>query len=226
MNIVIFGADVMADFVYASLTDDATFEHQIVGFTVDKEYLHSTKKFGLPVVPFETVESDFLPEEHMMIVAVGYTDLNSIRAHKCLMAKQKGYKLFSHVCAGTILPSSVRLGENCFIADGVSLQPFVSIGDNSFVFGGAAIGHHAKIGCNCWITSGTVVGGNAAVGDNAFLGLNSTIVDGVTIGRENFVGAGAVVNRCTGDGETYLSPAAVKHRLTSKQFVEFTKCRG
>ncbi|MDT8899741.1 DapH/DapD/GlmU-related protein [Anaeroselena agilis] len=225
-GIVIFGTEAMADFVYASLMDDASFAHRIAGFTVDKAYMKDGLKFGLPVVPFEEVERRFPPDDNLMIVAVGYSGLNSVRAQKCLQAREKGYKLYSHVCSGTKLPSSVKVGENCFVADGVSLQPFAVIGDNTFVFGGAAVGHHAVVGANCWITSGTVVGGNSTVGDNGFLGLNSTIVDGIAVGRDNFIGAGAVVSRSSGDGEVYLSAPAVKHRLNSRLFISFIKNRG
>jgi sugar O-acyltransferase (sialic acid O-acetyltransferase NeuD family) len=225
-KIVIFGTGVMADFIYASLTDDVAFAHKIIGFTVDKAYIKEGRKFNLPIAPFEEVEQHFSPDNHLMIVAVGYTDLNSVRAQKCEQAKAKGFRLYSHVCSGTKLPSSVKVGENCFVADGVSLQPFVSLGNSTFVFGGAAIGHHSVVGNNCWITSGTVIGGNSTVGDNTFLGLNSTVVDGVVIGQENFVGAGAVVTKSTGDTEAYLSSPAVKHRLSSRQFQSFIKSRG
>lgn len=225
-KIVIFGTDVMAEYVYASLTDDINFKNQIVAFTVDREHMEETEKFGLPVVSFEEIEKVYLPEEHWMMVAMGYTDMNIIRSEKCDLAKEKGYKLYTHICSGSKLPSSVKVGENCFVSDGVSLQPFISIGNNTFIFGGAAIGHHTSIGSNCWITAGAVIGGNAKIGNNVFMGLNSTIVDGVVIGPDNFIGAGALIARCTGDGEAYLSVPAVKHRLNSKQFLAFTKCRG
>jgi sugar O-acyltransferase (sialic acid O-acetyltransferase NeuD family) len=220
-KVIVWGDGMMADFVYASLIEDPAFEGKIVAFTLDAAYIRETPKFGLPVFAFDDIEKKFPPQEHEMIVAVGYRDLNSFRAQKCEAAKQKGYKLYSHICSGTKIFSNVSYGENCFVADGVSIQPFVSIGDNTFVFGGAAIGHHARLGSGCWITSGAVIGGNATLGDRAFLGLNATIANDIAVGHDNFIGAMALVNRSTNDGEVYISPAAVKHRMNSKQFIAF-----
>ena len=44
-------------------------------------------------------------------------------------AKSKGYKLISYVSSRAMLCDN-KIGENCFILGGVTLQPFVEIGNN------------------------------------------------------------------------------------------------
>jgi hypothetical protein len=79
-KIVIFGAGKIADEAYYYLTNDSP--HEIVAFTVDKAFLSTQEKLGLPVIPFDEVQNKYPPGDFKMFVAVGYQDLNKFRAQK------------------------------------------------------------------------------------------------------------------------------------------------
>jgi len=97
------------------------------------------------------------------------------------------------------------MGENCFILEDVTIQPFVEFGDDVIVWSGNHIGHHSKIGNHCFITSHVVISGNVEVGDYCFLGVNSTIRDGIKIANHCVIGAGAVILKNTKEKEVYTA---------------------
>ena len=52
-----------------------------------------------------------------------------------------------------------EIGENCFIFEDNTIQPFVKIGDDVVLWSGNHIGHHAEIGDHCFISSHVVISG-------------------------------------------------------------------
>jgi len=53
-KVVIFGNSDWADLAHVYLTYDSP--HDVVAFTVDRDYLQEKKHRGLPVVPFEDIK--------------------------------------------------------------------------------------------------------------------------------------------------------------------------
>jgi sugar O-acyltransferase (sialic acid O-acetyltransferase NeuD family) len=219
-DVIIFGADIIAEVVFDCLTRDGV--HRVVAFTVDREFMTKTEIYDLPVVPFDEVAKRFPCDRHAAMVAIGYHDLNALRARRCADMKDKGYRLISH-CGGCDGRAPVPMGENAFVMDHRSLQPGVSIGDDTFVWSGAAIGHHSTIGSHCWITSGSAVGGGVRMGDRCFIGLGAVIGHGVTLGEACFLGAGSQITKDAADGAVFVVPDTEKHRLTSAQFMRITR---
>src|SRR4051794_9745630 len=93
--VIIVGAGKIADEAYFYLKNDSP--HDVVAFSVDRAFMGGAEKHGLPVVPFEDVEQGYPPGEYKMFVAMGYQDLNRLRASKYEAAKAKGYELISYV---------------------------------------------------------------------------------------------------------------------------------
>jgi len=220
-DVVIFGAGIIAEVVHDCLTRDS--DHRVVAFTVDREFLTESEKRGLPVVPFDEVAERFPCDRHAAMVAIGYHDLNALRAERCRQLKQKGYRLVSH--GGGDRRSPVPIGENAFVMDHRSLQPGVSIGDDTFVWSGATIGHHSSIGAHCWITSGSAIGGSVRMGDRCFIGLGAVIGHQVSLGEACFLGAGSRITKDAADGAVFVVADTEKHRLNSDQFMRITRLR-
>ena len=65
------------------------------------------------------------------------------------------------------------VGENSFILEANTLQPFVNIGNDVVLWSGNHIGHHSIISDHVFFTSHVVLSGNCVVGSNCFLGVNS-----------------------------------------------------
>jgi sugar O-acyltransferase (sialic acid O-acetyltransferase NeuD family) len=160
---------------------------------------------GLPVVAFEDLEESHPPAEYSMFVAVGYRRVNQVRAEICGHSRERGYTLISYVCSKATTWGDTKLGDNCFIFEDNTIQPFVTIGDGVVLWSGNHIGHHSSIGDYCFVTSHVVISGFTKIGDYSFLGVNSTFRDDITVGRSNVIGAGSIIMKATDDDEVYIA---------------------
>jgi len=216
---IIFGTGSFARVVHFYLTHDS--DYDVVGFTASENAIGSGKLLGLPVVPFEHVEEVFSPDGHDMFIAVGYARFNKLREQFVEVAKTKGYSMLSYVCSkATFWDEGVEIGENVFIFEDNTIQPFVSIGDGVILWSGNHIGHHSQVGDYCFISSHVVVSGHCKVGAYSFLGVNATIADSVVIGERNLIGPGALIQKSTGDDEAYFAERAKRYPKGSERFFQ------
>lgn len=222
-KVVLFGAGKIADVVYHQLTHDSP--HEVIAFSVDGEYIRQKEKWGLPVLPFEDIQNTYSPDDFKMLVAVGYQDLNRLRARKYLEAKEKGYELISYVSSRASNVSNVEIGDNCLILENAVLQPCSKMGNDVFFWNGNHLGHHASIADHCYVAGQVVISGSAVIGEYCFLGVNATIGHEVTIGRESFIGAGALITKTALPKSVYIVPDTQKFRLDSDSFLKLTKMR-
>lgn len=225
-RIVLFGLGMMAEVAYEHMTRDGAFE--VVAFAVDGDWLERAdtslaERAGVPVVAFEDVETRYSPAEHGMFVAMGYHDLNSLRAEKCAQAKAKGYDLVSYVSARADVGPWLKIGENCLILDSVGVQPGATIGNDVWLWNNCLIGHHSSVGDHCWLAAGATLGGKAVIGERCFFGLGATVGGDISIGATSIVGAGAVVTKTAADGSVFIQRDTDLYRLDSRRFLAITK---
>lgn len=211
IKIVIFGAGDIAQLAHFYFNIDSPYE--IVAFTVNnefyvKEYSNGKKFCDLPVVPFEEIENFYPPNEYKMFVALSYKDVNKNRAEKYYAAKKKGYALVSYICSKSVYWGDTKIGDNCFIFENQTIQPFVTIGNNVTIWSGNHIGHHSKIEDHCFITSHVVISGHVTIEPYCFLGVNSTIIDSITIAQGSVIGAGTTIVKNTQKNGVYIGEKA------------------
>jgi sugar O-acyltransferase (sialic acid O-acetyltransferase NeuD family) len=214
-KVILFGAGSQAEVAHFYLTHDSP--HDVVAFTVHERCLEQREFHDLPVVPFESIVQTHPPGEFKMFVAIGYRKVNAVRAAVYAEAKQKGYELISYVSSKCTRWDNIRIGDNCFILEDNTLQPFVTIGNDVFLWSGNHIGHHATIGDHCFISSHVVISGHVKVGAYSFIGVNTTIRDAITIGQSCIIGAGSLIMRPCRDREVYVPTRTVKDERTSEQ---------
>ena len=202
--LVIFGAGDIASVAHFYFTHDT--ERKVVAFTVDQEYLKETTYCGLPVVPFETITSQYPPDQYELFVAVSYAKMNQVRAQKCEEAKAKGYHLASYISSKATVWPGTPFGDNCFILEDNTIQPFTKIGNHVTLWSGNHIGHHSTISDNCFITSHVVV--SVVVGENCFIGVNATLRDHITLGKHCIIGAASLILKDTEDYGVYIGNPA------------------
>jgi sugar O-acyltransferase (sialic acid O-acetyltransferase NeuD family) len=190
-KLLIFGTGDSGELAHWYFTRDAG--REVAAFTLDAAYLREERFAGLPVVDFASAHAAYPPETHDLFVAVGYTKLNAVRRDRYLEGKRRGWGIASYVSPRASVLNDGRIGENCFILEDNTIQPFVTIGDNVTLWSGNHIGHHSTIGDHCFITSHVVVSGGVRVGERCFLGVNATIRDHVTIGAGCVIGAGSLI---------------------------------
>jgi acetyltransferase-like isoleucine patch superfamily enzyme len=134
--------------------------------------------------------------------------MNHVRAEKVDRAKEMGFELISYVSSKASTFPDFRCGENCFILEDNTIQPFVTIGDDVVMWSGNHIGHHSSIGNHVMITSHVVISGGCTIEPHCFFGVNSTIRDETIIGRETLVGAGVTILADTEPYSVFKHPGA------------------
>jgi len=219
--LVIFGTGKIAEVLLFFFRNHS--DREVVACTVDKQYMPGVMWHDLPVVAFEEVSKQYPPAEYGMFVAVGYQNMNSLRADTCTRARNLGYTLSSYIHPDSCLPGDCIHGDNCFIMNQVLVHPHVQLGNNVFVWSGAMIGHHSTIGDNCWLTSCANISGVVTVGKNCFFAVNATVAHGIRVEDECFIGANALVTKCANAGEVYLAESTKPFRLNSRQFLRMSK---
>jgi sugar O-acyltransferase (sialic acid O-acetyltransferase NeuD family) len=219
-DVVLFGLGKVAEVVHYDLTVEGGV--RVAAFTCDPEFVDRDDFLGAPVVGFDVVEHTYPPDEFDLFVALGYHDLNALRAERLAQARAKGYRTPSFVHPRSGVPHDLELGENCFIMQDVLIQPRVKLGENVFVWSGALIGHHSTVGDNCWLTSHASIAGVVTVGRNCFFGLNATVGNGLSIGDECFLGANTLTTRDLEDRKVVVEKASEVLRLTPEQFLRIS----
>ncbi len=205
-KIIIFGINDFAELAHYYLTNDSNYE--VVAFCVNKQYLPENNLFkGLPVVPFEEVHLMHSNEEYLFFAPMAPNDMNRLREKVYLEIKEKGYQLISYVSSkATVLTK--KIGENCFILEDNTIQPFVEIGNNVVLWSGNHIGHHSVIGSHVTFTSQVVLSGHCHVESYSVLGVNATIRDGIKISEGTFVGMAAAITKDTEPWMVYVGNPA------------------
>lgn len=200
-KVIIFGASLSAIQCHFDLSHNSP--HEVAAFTVDRRYLKEPELLGLPVVPFEEVESIYPPADFNMLVAIYSSRVNRTRAEKYVQAKAKGYELITFVSSKAITWPGLVIGDNCFISEGVICRPFLEIGNDVFVMTGAMLGHYSVIKEHCFIAPRAAILGGVTIEPYCTIGANATILDTVTVARECVIGAGAVINVNTQEKGVY-----------------------
>lgn len=190
-RVVVFGIGQFAELAHFYLTHDSP--NEVVGFTVDGDYLTQDEYLGLPVSAFEEVHDAHTPGDASLFLPISFKRMNHVRAERVEQAKEKGYELVSYVSSHATTFPGFECGENCFILEDNTIQPFVTVGADVIMWSGNHIGHHSTIGDHVMITSHVVISGGCTIEPNCFFGVNSTIRDETVIGRETLVGAGVTI---------------------------------
>lgn len=211
--LIIFGAGDIGQLAHYYWNLDGG--RKVAAFTVDAAYVTDQNFCGLPVLAFEEVRAAFPPTSHDLFVALSYARLNNLRKEKFLAAKALGYALPSYVSSRATVLSQYAVGENCFVLEDNTIQPFARIADNVTLWSGNHIGHHSVIGSHTFISSHVVVSGGVTIGENCFLGVNATLRDHVSIGDRCVIGAGALILESAEPGGVFLGKDSERSRVPS-----------
>ncbi len=217
-KLVIFGCGDIGQLAHYYFSTDSDYE--VVAFTVDAAFVPGPDFCGLPVVPFEALAARHAPDQVAVFVALSYSKLNAVRKEKYLAVKAQGYRLASYVSRRATLLNQGRIGENCFIFEDNTIQPFVTVGNNVTLWSGNHIGHHSIIGDHCFIASHVVVSGGVEIEEQCFIGVNATLRDHIKVGARCVVGAGALLLADAAPEGVYLGAATERSKVPS------TRLRG
>ena len=204
-KVVIFGLNDLAEIAWFYLTKEYN-NLSPAAFTVNDEYITQNTYHNLPIVPFEELEQYYPPSEYILFAPIAN---NKVREKIYNEGKTRGYNFLTYI-SPKCTNYALSIGENCFIFEDNTLQPFTTIGNNVVLWSGNHIGHHGVIEDNVFFTSHVVMSGHCHIKNGAFLGVNSTLRDGITIGKNSIVGMGSVVTKSIPDNETWIGSPAKK----------------
>lgn len=214
-KIVIFGESQLASLAHFYFKHDSP--HEVVAFTVDKEYLKNDSFENLPLIAFEDVEKKFPSSEFSMFLPISFKRMSHFRREKYEIAKEKGYNLVSYVSSKATTWPDLDIGDNCFIFEDNTIQPYVKIGNNCVLWSGNHIGHHTTIKDHVFITSHVVISGACRIENHSFIGVNATIRDETVIAEATLVGMGANITKDTKPGEIHLGQSS---KLMNKKSID------
>jgi len=208
-KVIIFGVQDFAQLAQFYLQHDS--EHEVVACSVNEQYMPEEKTFeGLPVVAFENVETIYPPSEFKFFAPMSPSRMNKLRESVYQQIKAKGYGFVSYVSSKATVFPGAHIGDNCFILEDNTIQPFTSIGNNVVLWSGNHIGHHSIIKDHVSFTSHVVLSGHCTVEPYSFFGVNATVRDGIHIAEGSFIAMAAAVTRDTEPWGVYKGNPAQK----------------
>lgn len=207
-KLILFGTGDIAQLAKYYFEIDS--EYEVVAFTVDSAYCTTPTFENLPLISFEKIIANYPPSDCEMFIALSYAQMNNLRKDKFFEAKNMGYKIASYISSKCSYISQFPPGENSFILEDNTVQPFVKIEDNVTLWSGNHIGHHSIIKSHNFISSHVVISGHCIIESNCFLGVNATIGHQVTISKGTLLGAGSTVTKDTEEDAIYVPPKSIK----------------
>jgi sugar O-acyltransferase (sialic acid O-acetyltransferase NeuD family) len=214
-DVVIFGDGDFAKVAAVYLAKDSPY--QVVAYTVNEAFLKQKEFRGRPLVPFESLERTYPPEQFAMFVAIGFSRVNRARAEVYGACKARGYEMIRYISSKAVQWGEIEVGDNCFVFENNVIQPFVKIGNDVILWSGNHIGHDAVIEDHCFVASHAVISGNCRIGEYSFVGVNATLRDGVVIGPKCVIGAGALIVKDTEREGVYKGVASERAAVPSNR---------
>lgn len=189
MRVIIFGAGRYGKVVWESLRAEG---HDVLGWLDDNSALHGTLHCGVEVLGGLDYLRRCDPRDLGAIVAIGYS-----RVRLAVAAKLDawGVRLINSVHPSAVVMPSVSMGRGNCICAGAIVQSCVRIGNNVIINTGATIDHDSVLEDGAWIAPGVHTGGCVTIGREAYVSIGAVIGAGVTIAEGAVIGAGAVVTR-------------------------------
>lgn len=213
--LIIFGAGAIAELAHYYFSHGN--RHTVKAFTLDPEYIREASFHGLPVIPFHEVQKHYPPTDYELFIALSYAKINAVRKEKYFAAKALGYRLASYISDRATLLNDGRIGDNCFILEDNTIQPYVTIGNNVTLWSGNHIGHHSNIKDHTFIASHVVISGGVNIGEQCFIGVNATLRDHITVGARCVLGAGTLLlENAEADG-VYMGKSTERSRVPSNR---------
>jgi sugar O-acyltransferase (sialic acid O-acetyltransferase NeuD family) len=214
-KVVIFGVADFAALALFYLRHDSP--HEVVALSAHQAYVPPGGEYqGLPVVAFEHVEETYDPAEYHFFAPMSHRKMNRLRESVYSQIKAKGYQLISYVSSRATVFPGTEFGDNCFILEDNTIQPYTKIGSDIVLWSGNHIGHHSVIKDHVLFTSHVVLSGHCVVEPYSFFGVNATIRDGIHIAEGSLIAMGAVVTRNTEAWGVYKGNPAKKGDVPSR----------
>jgi sugar O-acyltransferase (sialic acid O-acetyltransferase NeuD family) len=207
-KVIVFGVKDTAELAHFYLENDS--EHEVFAFCVNKKYLTSDVFKDLPVVALEEIDKLYPTTQYKFFAPMTAVNMNRNREAVYNEIKMLGYDFVSYVSSKATVYNGAKIGENCFILEDNTIQPFTEIGNNVVLWSGNHIGHHSIIKDHVFFTSQVVLSGHCIVESHCFFGVNSTVRDFTHVAMGTLVAMSASIFKGTEEWGVYIGNPAKK----------------
>lgn len=220
-KIVIVGTNEFAEYIYKAILKDKVAE--VSAFATLKAFKNLSEWCGLPVYALEDLADEIDMDNHQVLIAVGYTEMNARRERTYNLCKQLRYRIYTYISPRAYVDCDLEaIGEGSIIMPRAILSPNIRVGVCNVFNSGAGLGHNGECGDFNWFSGRVCTGGNVRIGSKTFLGMCCVISNGVEIADETFVGVCSYVTSNTQKGLAYIgTPAKNTKNMKSKIVVDF-----
>lgn len=187
MNYIIYGDTGFAEEILNIVTIEG--RDKVLAFTNDRAFMSRMKIADYPVIPFDELEQT-LKEPFEILIAYGYTKMNTLREKVYNECKDAGLKVGSYISTNALCYSD-RIGDGSIVWPNVYIGPNVIVGNCNIVKASCEFAHNNVVGDFNYIAGSVVVGGRANISSHCFIGLNSTIKSGIALADYTLLGMGS-----------------------------------
>lgn len=129
-------------------------------------------------------------EEYDFFVAIGDNKKRKLVLENLMSMKSS---IVTIIHPNTSLGMNVLIGDGCFVASGVVINPFTNIGEGCILNTSCSIDHDNSIGKYAHIAPGVRLAGFVNIGENCFLGIGSVVINNIEICDDCIIGANSLV---------------------------------
>lgn len=168
---------------------------QIVGYSVNKQYLTNEQFMDCPVYPLENLEAYVDKNEVKIFVAISWFNyLNRDRKNAFLYLKDKGFS-FANLISPKADVLTDDIGEGNWICDYAYLDFSSKIGSNCILRNHTYLAHYASLGDHVAVIAKASIGGGAVVKNQSYIGMCAVVFNNVVVGEKCLVGGATIVKR-------------------------------
>jgi acetyltransferase-like isoleucine patch superfamily enzyme len=202
---IIYGAGDFADIMKYYVENDL--KQKVVSYTVHSAYMEDDEKSEISVVPFETLEEFYRPEEYSIILGIIGRDMFRPRAKIYYEIKAKGYDMPNIIHSKSSIAPDI-IGDANIIMDNSVIGPKCKIGNGNIIWPCVSIAHQNIVGDFNQFAGCSSSVGQIEIGNNCFIGNNCTI--NAKIADFTFVGAGTYIRKNTEEYGVYTTSREIK----------------
>lgn len=190
-------------------------KHKLLCFTQEDKFCSCNSILGLPVIPLSKLQ-ETLKCEFEVLIAIGYSQMNTLRERMYNMLVESGYKIGSWVSCNAVVYSE-KIGEGTMVLPNTMIGPGSELGKCNFFESSVVLSHDNKVGDFNFFSTNAVLGGSAVVQNHCFFGLNCTIKNSIAIADNSLIGSAANVLTNTESYGVYVGNPAKKLERKSSE---------
>lgn len=157
---------------------------------------------GIPVLGKVEEYLLFQKNYKYAFVAIGNNKIRHLLTNEL---KKSGFEIPILIHPLSILSNNVKIESGSVVMAGSVINSSVKIGESCIVNTSATIDHDCIIKSGVHVSPGVNIGGTVTIDELSWIGIGSSVVNNVNIGKNSIIGAGSVViddlkDNCTAVG--------------------------